>query len=132
MIEPMKFPSHFKGAIEARDCRGCHSIPGASCVEPQARAVSATVNFDDIEVGYRTFCYERVYDYFESHRPAIPGVHYAWIDPDYISISRGGSIRTAACSCGWKGPERGTLKMAADDSLTHELDMAAATKITRS
>ena len=28
--------------------------------------------------------------------------------------------RRALCSCGWKGPQRGTMELAADDALLHE------------
>jgi hypothetical protein len=46
--------------------------------------------------------------------------HLAYIEPDRESFGRGGSTRTAACLCGWKGPERALLAMAADDALAHE------------
>ena len=46
--------------------------------------------------------------------------HIAYVDVDLESIARGGSTRTAACRCGWRGPERATLDLAADDALTHE------------
>lgn len=38
------------------------------------------------------------------------------------SIRRGGSTRTAVCICGWRGPDRGTMTLAADDAETHEAD----------
>jgi hypothetical protein len=46
--------------------------------------------------------------------------HYAYIEAAFDSIRRGGSTRIAACFCGWRGPERGTLELAADDALMHE------------
>ena len=46
--------------------------------------------------------------------------HLAYIEADFESLRRGGSCRTATCICGWKGPQRGTLELAADDALTHE------------
>lgn len=44
----------------------------------------------------------------------------AHVDVDSESIRRGGSCRFAACSCGWRGPERSTLELAVDDALLHE------------
>ena len=46
--------------------------------------------------------------------------HIAHIDRLLDSLHRGGSCRVAVCTCGWHGPERGTLELAADDALTHE------------
>ena len=46
--------------------------------------------------------------------------HHAYIEADFESMRRGGSSRTAKCLCGWEGPERGTLELAADDALIHE------------
>jgi hypothetical protein len=46
--------------------------------------------------------------------------HLAYVEVDTESIGRGGSTRTAACLCGWKGPQRSTLELAADDALVHE------------
>ena len=46
--------------------------------------------------------------------------HLACIEHDVESLRRGGSCRTAVCLCGWKGPQRATLELAADDALTHE------------
>lgn len=46
--------------------------------------------------------------------------HVASIDVDYEAVRRGGSCRTAVCTCGWVGPERATLEMAADDAMEHE------------
>jgi hypothetical protein len=46
--------------------------------------------------------------------------HVARVEIDLESFSRGGSSRTATCSCGWRGPDRGTLELAADDALLHE------------
>ena len=44
----------------------------------------------------------------------------AYIEADFESLRRGGSCRTAVCRCGWKGPQRGSLELAADDALLHE------------
>ena len=66
MNATMKWPSHLKDAIEQRACRSCNAWKGNSCIDPRTRAVFVTVNFAD---GAREFCYERVFDYFESHRP---------------------------------------------------------------
>ena len=46
--------------------------------------------------------------------------HLAYVEADFESMRRGGSCRTASCLCGWKGPQRGTLELAADDALMHE------------
>ena len=61
-----KWPSYLKDAIEVRSCRRCGAWKGRSCIDPRTVAVFVTVNFGD---GPREFCYERVYDYFESRRP---------------------------------------------------------------
>jgi hypothetical protein len=50
----------------------------------------------------------------------LPRRHLAYVEADFESMRRGGSCRTAACLCGWRGPERATLDLAADDALTHE------------
>lgn len=56
--------------------------------------------------------------------------HCSYIEPDPESLLRGGSSRTATCICGWRGPHRGTLELAADDALTHERsDMHVVTKL---
>lgn len=44
----------------------------------------------------------------------------AHIEIHLESVRRGGSTRTAACTCGWRGPQRGTLELAVDDALLHE------------
>lgn len=46
--------------------------------------------------------------------------HVTYIDPDLESMRKGGTVRTAACSCGWRGPQRSTLELACDDALQHE------------
>lgn len=46
--------------------------------------------------------------------------HLAHVEPISASYRRGGSSRTARCTCGWKGPERATLDLAADDAISHE------------
>lgn len=46
--------------------------------------------------------------------------HITHIEADPESLRRGGSCRTAACTCGWRGPQRGTMVLAADDALSHE------------
>lgn len=46
--------------------------------------------------------------------------HIAYVAPDIESRRRGGSCRTAACLCGWKGPDRVSLELAAEDALEHE------------
>jgi hypothetical protein len=38
------------------------------------------------------------------------------------SVRRGGTTRRAICACGWHGPQRGTMVMAADDAIRHERD----------
>lgn len=49
-----------------------------------------------------------------------PDRHVARVESDQESIRRGGSCRTAACSCGWVGPQRSSLALAVDDATTHE------------
>lgn len=49
-----------------------------------------------------------------------PRRHLAYIEADAESLRRGGSTRTAVCTCGWRGPQRGTLELVVDDALTHE------------
>src|SRR5271163_2947843 len=46
--------------------------------------------------------------------------HFAYIEADLESFHRGSSTRTATCFCGWRGPQRATLIMVADDALGHE------------
>ncbi len=46
--------------------------------------------------------------------------HIAYVAVDLGSVRRGGLCRTATCVCGWKGPGRSTLELAADDALSHE------------
>lgn len=46
--------------------------------------------------------------------------HITSIMLDAESFQRGGSTRIAQCVCGWNGPERGTMQLAADDALEHE------------
>lgn len=50
---------------------------------------------------------------------AVPR-HLAYVEANFESWRRGGSCRTAACLCGWKGPQRATLELAVDDALLHE------------
>jgi hypothetical protein len=60
----------------------------------------------------------------EGRRPiGTPGPaarHVASVEIDLESIRRGGSCRTATCTCGWRGPERSSLELAVDDALIHE------------
>jgi hypothetical protein len=59
--------------------------------------------------------------------------HIASITIDWESTRRGGTTRNAVCSCGWIGPERGTLTLAADDAMLHERnpgDAPTKTQIT--
>ena len=44
----------------------------------------------------------------------VDHVAYVEIDPEW-KISR-----WAACTCGWKGPQRSTLEVVTDDALAHE------------
>jgi hypothetical protein len=44
----------------------------------------------------------------------------AFIEMDAESHRRGGSTRTAVCTCGWRGPQRATLELVTDDALLHE------------
>lgn len=46
--------------------------------------------------------------------------HIASIEADAESLRRGGSTRTAICVCDWRGPQRATLELAADDAFIHE------------
>ena len=46
--------------------------------------------------------------------------HISYIDMDAADARRGGTTRVAKCLCGWVGPERGTIAMAADDAQEHE------------
>ncbi len=48
--------------------------------------------------------------------------HITSVEVDVESLRRGGSSRSAACGCGWRGPERSTMAVAADDALAHEED----------
>jgi hypothetical protein len=50
----------------------------------------------------------------------LPDRHLTSIDLDRESARRGGSTRTALCTCGWQGPQRGTIELAVDDALGHE------------
>lgn len=52
--------------------------------------------------------------------PPVDTRHLAYVEADFESLRRGGSCRTATCLCGWKGPQRATLELAADDALMHE------------
>jgi len=54
-----------------------------------------------------------------SYNSSVTTQHLAYVEVDLESIDRGGSTRIAACLCGWKGPQRATLELAADDALTH-------------
>ncbi len=54
------------------------------------------------------------------HESAVPVRHIAHIKVHKESLRRGGSCRIAVCICGWHGPQRATLEMAADDALIHE------------
>jgi hypothetical protein len=49
-------------------------------------------------------------------------IHLAYIEAHLASFSRGGTCRAAACFCGWRGAQRGTLELAVDDALEHERD----------
>jgi hypothetical protein len=53
-------------------------------------------------------------------RARTPIRHLVHIASDAESLRRGGSTRTAVCRCGWRGPQRATLELAADDALIHE------------
>lgn len=46
--------------------------------------------------------------------------HVAHVESDPESFRRGGSTRTAVCSCGWRGPQRATIEVVADDAVEHE------------
>jgi hypothetical protein len=46
--------------------------------------------------------------------------HVTYVEADFMSLHRGGSTRTAVCICGWKGPQRATLEVVAEDALEHE------------
>jgi hypothetical protein len=46
--------------------------------------------------------------------------HVSSVINDAESFRRGGSTRTAACTCGWIGPQRSTMASAADDAIEHE------------
>lgn len=63
------WPEHLKDTVLGRDCRRCRAERGCSCIDPRRFDVCVTIRFDD---GAREFCYERVFDYFESHRPLLP------------------------------------------------------------
>lgn len=58
--------------------------------------------------------------YDDKAKAFYPTRHIAYIENDTESLHRGGSCRTATCVCGWKGPQRSTLELAADDALIHE------------
>lgn len=59
-----KWPAYLKSKIEKVKCRRC-SAELASCINPRSNPLCVTISFAD---GEREFCYERVYDYLESHR----------------------------------------------------------------
>lgn len=48
--------------------------------------------------------------------------HVTGVGVDFKSVRRGGSTRTASCICGWRGVQRATMEMAADDAVIHERD----------
>lgn len=53
--------------------------------------------------------------------PAKPTTkHVTFIELNYESYRRGGTCRSAACFCGWKGPQRATIQLAYDDVMEHE------------
>lgn len=45
--------------------------------------------------------------------------HGTSIVANFESFRRGGSTRTARCSCGWIGPQRSTIEMVEDDADVH-------------
>jgi hypothetical protein len=49
-----------------------------------------------------------------------PDRHVSSIINDAESFRRGGSTRIASCTCGWVGPQRSTMELAADDAIEHE------------
>lgn len=51
---------------------------------------------------------------------ALPDRHVSSVINDAESFRRGGSTRIAACTCGWIGPQRSTMELAADDAIEHE------------
>ncbi len=51
-----------------------------------------------------------------------PERHVTGVQVIEESVRRGGSTRNAVCICGWRGPDRGTMTLAADDAETHEAD----------
>ncbi len=48
------------------------------------------------------------------------GIHITSVRIIAESIARGESARKATCTCGWAGPERATMTLAADDANQHE------------
>jgi hypothetical protein len=46
--------------------------------------------------------------------------HVTYIEVDLELCLRGSTTRIARCICEWRGPERGSIELAADDALTHE------------
>ena len=52
--------------------------------------------------------------------------HVSSILNDAESFHRGGSTRIATCTCGWIGPQRSTLELAADDAIEHEKESCVA------
>ena len=52
--------------------------------------------------------------------PARRTRHVTGVRVHEDSVDRGGSTRNAECVCGWCGPERGTMELAADDAVAHE------------
>ena len=62
----LRFPSYVKLEIEKIACRRC-GAQRAACINPQEHEVFASVAFHDQD--HRSeFCYERMFDYFESFR----------------------------------------------------------------
>ena len=59
-------------------------------------------------------------DRFDDDDAPPPVRHVASIRVDLGSLQRGGSVRTAVCTCGWIGPERREFLLAADDASLHE------------
>lgn len=54
--------------------------------------------------------------------------HLVSVEYDPIDLRRGGTTRRAECTCGWRGPERGTFTLAADDAATHETSNTKGTE----
>lgn len=64
--------------------------------------------------------WKRAYVEEELNLRIPPLRHVTGVEVDKVSLRRGGSCRVAACACGWFGPERSTMELAADDALEHE------------